>query len=357
MRLGLYFTKTIMRSTLLVTLLFFSLVALIEIVEIGNRADLSLFTDPAKTLGAAGITSTLWALDLLPISFLVGGVLALMELQNNRALIVAKTSGVSIWGIAKWPALACALFGLIVSFAVEPAALWANKALEEQVGVVDGNRYVQLGKKKWIVQENQNGKFYIRADAVSEDGLDLQNIVLFQHNLNNQVSMRLEAENATFGDKVWTFNNGAFILSDGTRRIFAETTVESVSTQHELSLQLGSVFQMDIYTLRQYVENIDQSNQNVAAAVTHLRQMEVLPAILVGALLIAFAFTTGYRRHGTSGTQVLYGIVLGFVLYVITKLLDRAGEAGSMDATLAAWGPAIVTIVIGTSVLLWKEDG
>jgi lipopolysaccharide export system permease protein len=357
MRLGVHFTGTILRSSLMVTLLFFCLVALIEIVEIGNRADLSLFTSPLTTLGAAAITSTIWALDLLPISFLVGSVLALMELQNNRALIVAKTSGVSIWGIAKWPALACALFGLFVTFAIEPAALWANKALEEQVGVVDGNKYVQLGKKKWIVQENDRGKFYLRADAVSEDGLDLQDTVLFQHDSNAQVSMRLDAESARFDGSAWTFKNGAFILSDGTRRVFDETQIESFSSKEELSLQLGSILQMDVYTLRQYVETIDKNNQNIAAAITRLRQMEVLPALLVGALLIAFAFTTGYRRHGTSGTQVLYGIVLGFVLYVITKLLDRAGEAGSMDATLAAWGPAIVTIVIGTSVLLWKEDG
>ena len=357
MRLGLHFTLVILRSVFLVTFLFFCLVALIEVVEIGNRSDLSLFSDPFTTLGSAAVTSMMWALDLLPISLLVGAVLALMELQNSRALVVAKSAGVSIWGIARMPALVCALLGLSVTYALEPFALWANKELESRVGILDHDRFVETSKPKWLLQSNDEGQFFVRAAAVSESGLKMRDLTVFRYDFERGLSTRIAAASAQFTNQGWQLSDGSMISSDGQRQIFGSMTIKSESTQEALSLQLGSVSQMDIYTLQQYLSKDHQSDVNSARATNRLRQMEVLPVLLVGALLIAFAFTTGYSRHGTSGTQVLYGIVLGFVLYVITKLLDRAGEAGSMDASLAAWGPAIVTIVIGTSVLLWKEDG
>ena len=94
-----------------------------------------------------------------------------------------------------------------------------------------------------------------------------------------------------------------------------------------------------------------------ASAVTSLLRLLALPALLAGSVLIGFAFTSGYRRTNKYGAAVLYGIVLGFVVYVVTELANRSGFAGVLDPTFAAAGPAFVAIVIGLTVLLYKEDG
>lgn len=88
-----------------------------------------------------------------------------------------------------------------------------------------------------------------------------------------------------------------------------------------------------------------------------LIKLLALPLVLTGSLFIAFAFTAGYRRGSNYGPAVLYGIVLGFVVFVITEMADRAGSTGVLDPTFAAVGPAFVAIVIGVTVLLHKEDG
>jgi lipopolysaccharide export system permease protein len=94
-----------------------------------------------------------------------------------------------------------------------------------------------------------------------------------------------------------------------------------------------------------------------AAIAMRFMRLLTLPILLVGSLFIAFAFTAGYRRSSGYGVAVLYGIVLGFVVFVITEMADRAGSAGVLDPTLAAIGPGFVAIVIGLTVLLHKEDG
>ncbi len=357
MKLGLHFARTIFRSVFLVTFLFFSLVALIELVEIGNSATAEFLADPLRVLGRAALTSANWAIDLLPISFLVGAILAIIELQNNRELIVAKASGISIWGIVLWPSVTFAVFGLLVTYLIEPGVLAGSKALSTPATTIESTRFISSAKPRWFTQEVENGQIYVQAKSVSEDGLHLRGVSTYQHDLDSGESRQLSAQSAQFVGNAWIFSNGQRISSDGKRAEFDVFEVATQSTTESVRLQLGSVFQMPIFELQEFLNEGESSTSNAAAALMRLKQMEMRPALLVGALLIAFAFTTGYRRHGTSGTQVLYGIVLGFVLYVITKLLYRAGETGSMDASLAAWGPAIVTIVIGTSVLLWKEDG
>jgi lipopolysaccharide export system permease protein len=54
---------------------------------------------------------------------------------------------------------------------------------------------------------------------------------------------------------------------------------------------------------------------------------------------------------------VLYGIVLGFVVYVVTEMAGRAGEAGVVQPVIAVLGPALIAIVAGATVLLNREDG
>jgi lipopolysaccharide export system permease protein len=49
--------------------------------------------------------------------------------------------------------------------------------------------------------------------------------------------------------------------------------------------------------------------------------------------------------------------VLGFVVFLVTEMADRAGSAGVLDPTFAAVGPAFVAVLTGLTVLLYKEDG
>ena len=82
-----------------------------------------------------------------------------------------------------------------------------------------------------------------------------------------------------------------------------------------------------------------------------------LPADSTASELPGPAFTPVYRTANKYGGTVLYGAVLGFVVYVVTELANRSGYAGVLDPASAAAGPAFAAIFIGLTVLLYKEDG
>ncbi len=126
-----------------------------------------------------------------------------------------------------------------------------------------------------------------------------------------ELGRQLIAEAAMYENNSWTLERGSSVTTDGEQQRFERLKLRTTASKESINLQIGSINQMDIFTLREFIQTVEKDNNNAAAAFTKLRRAEALPALFVGSLLIAFAFTVGYRRHGTSGSQVLYGIVLG----------------------------------------------
>jgi hypothetical protein len=60
------------------------------------------------------------------------------------------------------------------------------------------------------------------------------------------------------------------------------------------------------------------------------------------------------RTNKLCGT-VLYGVVLGFVVYLTEELVNRSGSPASAIPRLWLWA-ACVAIVIGLTVLLYRKD-
>ena len=67
-------------------------------------------------------------------------------------------------------------------------------------------------------------------------------------------------------------------------------------------------------------------------------------------------FTLGYPTANKLGGTVLYGALLGFVVYVVTELANQSRYAGVLNTAFAAARPAFAASSIGLTVL-YKEDG
>jgi lipopolysaccharide export system permease protein len=82
-----------------------------------------------------------------------------------------------------------------------------------------------------------------------------------------------------------------------------------------------------------------------------------LPLFLVAMVLIAASVTLRFVRFGQLGRLILGGILAGFLLYTATRVVTSLGSNGIMPPIVAAWSPAIVAILFGTTILLHQEDG
>ena len=65
---------------------------------------------------------------------------------------------------------------------------------------------------------------------------------------------------------------------------------------------------------------------------------------------LSFAFASGYPPTNSAGSVALYGVSVGFVVYLLMELAGFHRSAGAFTSTIAACGPVFVAFFVGQVV-------
>ena len=251
------------------------------------------------------------------------------------------------------PIMAIAFVSLLVSLLVDGKVTEINRGIMPAPQITTTT--IGQANQIWLEQRAGNDTYVIEAKRVGREVFKLKDATFFLRP-GGQFS-RVEAATATLFEGEWRLEEVVLIASNRRPQMIAEFTIPTSSSRSELELRLASTDDFTFFELSAAIAAGLSDPVAKAAAATRFAKLLALPALLIGSLLIAFAFTAGYRRTGSYGGAILFGVVLGFIMFVITEMADRAGSAGVLDPTFAAWGPAIVAMIIGVTILLHKEDG
>ena len=353
-RLDWFITKRMITRILSVVLVFFCLIFLSESLDTHRFLRISKISGDVIAWLAVLTSSLRWTIKTLSITILLGSIVGLVELQVRNELVIIKASGISVWRIMRGPVVAIALFGLSVSMVGEGISTRINREINPTPPGLGGG-ISRSTSDIWLQQSGSDGDYFIRAEGARQNGSALDKVEVFPTG-DGQVR-RLMAEHGEYFQQSWQFKDAILIGIGGVTTQVELYSLKTRSTRADLRVSLGSTEDFTYFELAEVLTSGVSDPAIRAAAVTRLAKLSSLPLLLVGSLLIAFAFTAGYRRGNTLGSAILYGILLGFVVFVITEMADRAGSSGVLDPVLATWGPAVVSVIIGLSVLLNKEDG
>lgn len=334
--------------------IFYGLIALVESLDTWR------FTYVAENRGGlhmavlmVGMSAVRWTIKTLPVTVLLGAILGLADLKARHELTVIKASGISIWRVLRAPTIAIIVASFLIALGAETLSTQINRDLYPtppgQVTQLTPNGEI------WLEQRGGDAHYVIMGRGMSEGGSRLSEVTVFH--LGAAEVPRLEAPEAVLDNGHWTMATALARTPDGPPRQLRDVQIPTTSTPAEIRLKLASTEDMTFFELAALVSRGVGDPVIRDATTMRLVKLLALPLVLTGSLLIAFAFTAGYSRNTSLGPAVLYGMVLGFIVFVITEMADRGGTTGVLDPLFAAAGPAIVAIVIGVTVLLYKEDG
>jgi len=334
-------------------LVFYGLIALVESLDTWRFNYVAEGHGLPMALLMVAASAVRWTIKTLPVTVLMGATLGFLDLKMRHELTVIQATGLSIWRIVRAPVIGLALVSLAISLGLETVSTQINRDLYPtppgQTAMLTPPGEV------WLEQRSGDVRYVIMATGMQPGGTRLGQVTLFH--LGDSDEERLEAPDAELRDGEWVFPTATVRNPDKPAEAVTDYRVPTNSSAAELGLRLASTEDMTFFELLDLLEAGVSDSGIRAAATMRLIKLLALPLVLTGSLFIAFAFTAGYRRGSNYGPAVLYGIVLGFVVFVITEMADRAGSTGVLDPTFAAVGPAFVAIVIGVTVLLHKEDG
>lgn len=332
---------------------FYGLIALVESLDTWRFNFVAEQQGTHMAILMVAMSGVRWTIKTLPVTVLMGAILGFIDLKARHELTVIKASGISMWRAVRAPTIAL----IIVSFAIALGAETISTQVNRSLSPTPPGQASQAtpSGEIWLEQQGGDSRYILMAKGMQNGGALLGQVTVFH--LSDSDEQRIEASEAILENGEWVFPSAIARNPDSVARTIFNYRLPTTSSPAEIALKLASTDDMTFFELSRLLQ-VGVADASIrSAAAMRLAKLLALPLVLTGSLFIAFAFTAGYRRSSNYGPAVLYGIVLGFVVFVITEMADRAGSTGVLDPTFAAIGPAFVAIVIGVTVLLHKEDG
>jgi lipopolysaccharide export system permease protein len=332
----------------LTILLLFGMIALVETLNVWRFEHLSEIGGPLLGILAIVANASLWSLQTLPVTLLFGAIIGLLDLQARRELTIIRTSGISVWRTLRAPLIFVVVLGAFASVVGDTGLISLMRVLKIDLPQTSTGSL-------WLEQRAGDTSYVMFAEHPHPGGTVLEDVTFF---LPDELGgPRIRAKLAELDAGAWHIAEGIHFSADRPPRPIENVDIPTQATAGDLSAQLTSPSELTIFELLR-IESLKVSDPTLRNGVQmRLARLFALPLALAASLLIAFAFTTGYRRTNKYGATVLYGIVLGFVVYVVTEMAAIAGSVGIVQPAFAAFAPAFVALVIGTTVLLFREDG
>jgi lipopolysaccharide export system permease protein len=355
--LGRYFSGQFLKAIVMVFSTVFALVYTIDFVELMRRAgDVEGATAPLMAQLALFRTPSV-AEQVLPFAVLFGSMAALLQLSRKLELVVARAAGISAWQFLQPGLLVAALIGILSVTAYNPI----SATLKQKASVIEARIFSRAtkvnGKDVWIRQRSVDGQAIIRADAAVGSTATITGVTVFTFDHAGAFDQRIEAREATLHEGFWELKEARVLTADEGPQSYDTYLIASILEPSQVRQSFTPPESVPFWELDETIARTERAGLD---ATRYRLQHDVLlarPLLLIAMVFVAASVSLRFFRFGGVATMVLGGVAAGFMLYVVTKLMEDLGGEGFLSSAVAAWSPAVVGSLLGTLALLYQEDG
>ena len=286
----------------------------------------------------------------IPMGVLLATVMTLNRLSLSSEISVMRACSIGLNRIAK-PIFIFAIIMSISSFVINesivPVMLQQSKklalwALEQ--------KNVPNGKENYVFKElTDNGSlkrlFYV---GYAKDKT-LYNVTVFDNSKEDTLQV-LQAREGHTSPEGWKFEKGATYTIGDNGNVLNTTLFDTSTVKFGLDLSKevnrNMAKEMNFYKLLKYLASSNISEKDRRTYTIELFDKVALPITTIVFVLVGvpLAITPPRVRYNRG---FLFSILIIFAYYVVRALSISFGEAGSINAFLAAWLPNIVLSIWG----------
>ena len=293
----------------------------------------------------------------IPMGVLLSTVMTLNRLSLSSEITVMRACGISLNRIAK-PifafAIVMALFSFLINETVVPVmtkqsqdlALWAL-----------GQKNIPDGKQNFVFKEiNDTGSLKRLFYVGYCEKKTLYNVTVLDNSKDGTIQV-LQARQGKTSPKGWQFDKGAAytIADDG--QVLNTTLFDTSTVQFglDLSKELNkkTAKEMNFAKLSKYLLTTELDPKDRQVYTIELFDKIALPITTIVFVLLGvpLAITPPRVRYNRG---FLFSILIIFAYYLVRALSISFGEAGSLNAFIAAWLPNIILTIWGVCLYYKK---
>jgi lipopolysaccharide export system permease protein len=353
--LHLYIAKRFVLNLGLILLAVSLIIFLADYVEVLRR-----FSDDEGFSALLGLGVALMRvphlIDIaLPFAFLFSALLTLLALSRKLELVVARASGLSVWGFLKAPLAVAFLLGAAAVTILNPVATSLKAGSERIESDLSGD--TREGSERWFRQTGPDGDAIVHSGSVGDDGLALIGVTAFVYNKSGKFQEKITARRADFSNGLWTLIDAEIVSASSAPRREPLYELRTDLTEEEVRRPFEDPETVAIWSLPAAIDAAARSGTNPDRFRLAFQAMLNRPLFFMAMVLIAASVSLRLTRYGGTWKLMLTGVGAGFLLYVLSEIVSDLGGNGIIDPLLAAWLPPVAALTFGATALLHQEDG
>lgn len=365
--LSRYIGKHFLLSIMLALFGLIAITSLIDVVEMIRRAS-----------GRDGvpfhiiITLTLlkipsFVIKLMPYAVLIGSMMALTRLTRTQELVIARSAGVSVWQFLSPAMVVVFTIGVFMTSLFNPfaaALMMRNEQIEGKYISGRANQLAVSSSGLWLRQIENNNKeteniseHIIYAEKLLQNDMSFAKVIIFAFDKNKKFIERLDAKRAVLQDKSLHLADVVRSIAGKPPEIIKEYDLPTTLTLEHIQDSFASPETISFWHLPSFINMLENAGFSALKHKLYWHTLLANPFLMIGTVLIAAIFSLRSPRRGKIGILIVSGVVTGFLMHFFTDIIFAFGAAGTIPTILSAWTPALVTNMIGVSLLLHLEDG
>jgi lipopolysaccharide export system permease protein len=358
--LGRYIAKRFVVAILGTFFLCSLLIFMIDFVEVLRQSG-KYGSVPARTL----VWMTLLRLPayteiLLAFAVLVGSMAALLLLNRKSELAVMRAAGMSVWQFLG-PGLTVAFaLGVLAVTAYNPMAAAARAEAELLFAEAFGRESNFLrtqGGGSWLRQDGADGASVINAGGVTDGGLKLYTVTIFQFDKQGRFVERIDGERATLLEGYWQVEKAWLTRVGREPEQYDTYLISTYLTPQRVQDALGTVISLSFWELPALIEVVEKAGLSASRYRIQYELLLSRPLLLIAMVLLGATVSLRSFRSGGIQTMVASAMIGGFGFFLVAEVSRQVGVAGLVSPWVAVWVPVIMAALVSLTVLLHQEDG
>ncbi len=299
-------------------------------------------------------------LKLLPFAVLLGGVFAFVRLSRSQELIAVRAAGVSTWSLLA-PALTVAVgLGIFTVLVLTPLTSRMLVQYSEMEAKYIRGQASQLAISRnglWLRQGDSKAQSVIHALRVADQGLRLDDVIIFLYGVNDKFLGRIDAHSGVLETGAWTLHDAWVSGADGKPAHHPVYSLPTTLTPAQIQESFASPETISFWDLPYFIQTARKAGFSATRYMLYFDSLLVMPALFAAMVFMAASFSLRLARLGGLLRVILYSALAGFGVYFFGNVTTALGDSGILPVALAASAPATAAILLGMTLVFHQEDG
>lgn len=296
---------------------------------------------------------------MLPFGVLFAAIYTCWKLNRTHELVVIRAAGLSAWQFLMPMIVSALLLGFAATAIINPiSSLFLSKYEQLEITALQKNSNIVTVSRTgiWLRQPTQDGYALLHSEGFNQKEWQLTKVTAFFFDETDQFLERLDSPLALLQDGYWEIRNPVIHDKNGSGRLEMRQLPTEL-TARKIEESFASPETISFWKIPEYINIMEETGFPTVRLRLHFQALVAQPFLFAAMILLAATFSLRPPRFGGTGVMIVLGVLTGFFVFFMESMLHAFGISQKIPVYLAAWTPATVSLLLGTTALLHLEDG